>query len=358
MTRTLTLYVARLFLGRAALTVGGLSALVLLFDVLANADRVTGGGSGIFVPLILYAALRLPDVVSLIIPLAALLAAIITFGQLVSNHEMHALRASGVSLYRVALAILAGAAIVAAVHLVFAEVLRPATANRLHVWQSAQFSGLPPIETPREAPTWFAVDDAVAHVRASSLDGRTLDGVTVVHRDAEGRIVDLLQAEIARYVDGGWILENGTRTVADDGSRQDFRRLEIELAVTPASFSVLAADPDRIGIGQLWRLGRDSDRAGHPSHVYEFWVQRKLARPFGVLALVLLAAPMGMLVSRGAPFMLTALAIIGAGFLYFIAEQLLATLGEGGTLPTMLAAWAPATLFTLVGATALLHMEH
>ena len=73
----LTRYLNRVFFARLALLLFGIVSVVLSFDLLERSDNVlaiTGGG-----PLVLlhYAMLRAPDVASQLLPVAALLAAVL-----------------------------------------------------------------------------------------------------------------------------------------------------------------------------------------------------------------------------------------------------------------------------------------
>ena len=48
---------------------------------------------------------------------------------------------------------------------------------------------------------------------------------------------------------------------------------------------------------------------------------------------------------------------IGLGFLYFVTDGLLMTLGEMGTISPMIAAWSPMAIFAAIGISALLKIE-
>ena len=107
----LTRYLNRLFFARLALLLFGIVSVVLSFDLLERSDNVlaiTGGGP---LDLLQYAMLRAPDVASQLLPIAALLAAVLSFGELSRHRELDAMWASGVSPFKMIRALVPAAAV-------------------------------------------------------------------------------------------------------------------------------------------------------------------------------------------------------------------------------------------------------
>ena len=347
--RTLPRYILRLFLGRAVAAVAGLTALLLVFDILANAGEIVARGAGVFVPLGHYAALRAPEVATLVTPLAALLAAMMTYAHLVTTSEMIAARAAGVSLRRVMGAVLVGAAVVAVAHGAFQQFVAQDTSARLRLWAERDYQGAPPSMTPQRAPAWFAAGDALVHADSSTPDGRRLDGVTVVRRDPQGRLIDLFDAAWADFSNGFWRFHEVARLIEREAGAPTTRaRLDLVLPISPKRFSTLAESADELGLGELWRLHNTPDAGSRPDSFYSFWLQRKIAQPVGALVLVLIAAPIALQAARRNRLLLASFGTVTAGFLFFVSERVLAALGETGLLPATIAAWTPAAVFSLL----------
>lgn len=357
MFTTLDRYLLWFFLRRAGAIAGALSAILLLFDVLANADDIVAGSGRVVVPLLAYGGLRLPEVIALVIPLSALLATLVTYANAVNTHEMVAIRGAGISIYRVTAALLFGACVLAAIHLWFSETVLPATSSRLELWQAQDYNGLPPRRRPQQAPTWFAVGDSLVQVGGSSFDGRRLRDIAVVQRNENGRMLRYLRAETARYAESAWHLRNIHRMQIDGGTAETVERMRLALPVKPKRFAALGERPGALTMSDLWRLARNDDLGGRPPHVYYAWFQRKIAHPLGALVMVLLAAPIGLQHARRSRMLIASLGSIGAGFLFFVAERLLLALGETGLLPTAMAVWSPAIVFSILASWVLLHYE-
>jgi lipopolysaccharide export system permease protein len=90
---------------------------------------------------------------------------------------------------------------------------------------------------------------------------------------------------------------------------------------------------------------------------YRMQFQRALAGPIGALVMLLLAAPVALAnfrSGRGTAIMATCLA---TGLLFLVVDGLFTALGQGGTAPAFLAAWAAPAAFAILGATALIYLE-
>ena len=74
-------------------------------------------------------------------------------------------------------------------------------------------------------------------------------------------------------------------------------------------------------------------------------------------AMVLIAATFSLrLTRRGGTGLLVVGGLFAGFFLFFMTDVVLA-LGMSGSIPVILAAWAPAGVFTLLGLAMLLHLE-
>lgn len=349
-------YLLRRFLLATLGLLAGLTAVLTVFDLLANAGEVLAGATVPLPALAAYTALRVPQIVSLLLPLAVLLAALATLGRLAAGSELIAIRAAGVSGVRIAGTLLLGAAVVAAVHFWFAELVVPESAGRLRLWQARDYAGLPPAVSPRYAPTWFAAGQTIVHVEASSTDGTRLMQPTLIERDAGGRLVAFTTADLARYRDGRWILTGVRRPLAIEGETTP-TRLVLDLPLDPERFSVLAGGPEEVGLRQLAALAGSTEVGRRSPAYYAFWMNRKLAQPAASLVMVLIAVPLGLQLARRNRLLASALGALAAGFLFFIAERLLVPLGENGVLPAAMAAWAPVGAFGLLAFWNLLRRE-
>lgn len=108
--RLLRAYVLREHLGPFAVTLGGLTAALLIGHIVKFAELVISKGVGLFdiLRLLIY---LVPSLLSFTIPMACLIAMVMAFGRLNTDYELIAMRASGVSPGRLILPFLTAAVV-------------------------------------------------------------------------------------------------------------------------------------------------------------------------------------------------------------------------------------------------------
>jgi len=127
--------------------------------------------------------------------------------------------------------------------------------------------------------------------------------------------------------------------------------------LTPDHLADLTTDPATLSMAEVWRFVAHPEVGSRPVDFYETWLLRKTGLPLVTIMMVLLAAPVAQGLQRHGGLGAGLAVGIGLGFLYFVTDGLLMTLGEMGTISPMIAAWAPTALFAAIGISALLKIE-
>jgi len=356
---TLTGYVSRLFLVHVAVMLFSFVALLQLIDLLNNTDRIVERHGNSIGVILRYMGYRLPELTAFIVPFAVLLAALMVLGRLAQSAEVLALKAAGVSYYRMLLAFLPSAVLVAAVHFAIADQLAPIATRAMTEWDAA-VDELDQGETSDPGSAiWIRDGQTLVRVASVSRRGALLRGVTLFERDENHDFHARITARRATYENGTWELTDVERFAPTPGGSGIMRypQWRWETSLLPAHFSDLAATPASLSAAQLYAFAAKQDVGSHPTYYYETWLNRRLALPAISLIMVLLAAPVAQSLSRQRGIALGLMLGIGMGFLYFIVDGLLQALGESGMLPPLLAAWSPALLFAIVGSASLVRVE-
>jgi len=356
---TLSAYVSRLFLGQLAAVGFGFVALLQVFDLLKNARDVMERHGESVTNLAYYAALRLPGTVSFLLPLCVLVAALMTLTRLAQHNEIVALKAAGLSIYRFLLCLAPAVIAVAAAHWLLSDQLAPAAHRALRQWDAES------IAAPGKAGNdgreiWVRRGGAVVRIAEVLGDGRDLAGVTVFLRDGKGNLTERLAAGKARRMEGGWFLFDVERTVwplAAPPRQSHLDRLAWAIDLMPRDLVNLSIHPNGLTLRALLGVAESSGLGRHPEYFYRAWVQKRIATPASALIMVLLAASVAQTLARGHGGAVNFLAGVGLGFLYLIADGVVFTLGEAGSLPPLLAAWAPLVVFGCIAGAALIARE-
>lgn len=375
-------YASLSLLNHLALTLSGFVAFLLLLDLMNRGDEVVQRHGKSALALAKYAALRLPDLASFILPFAVLIAALLMLAKLARNNEIMALKASGLSFYRLLLSLAPAALLVGILHFLLNDQVVPRTARILQQWDAAALpaapagksaadtsaptspSGSVPLTAPSPGPNqsieWIRDGDSFVRIEAVLADGKELHGVTIFERKAHAVLSERLLAERAMFDGTGWRLINVRKlSLADGQDRKPERVAEMpwQTSLTPDHLADLTTDPATLSMAEVWQFVAHPDVGSRPVDFYKTWMLRKIALPLVTIMMVLLAAPVAQGLQRHGGLGAGLAVGVGLGFLYFVADGLLLTLGEMGTIPPMIAAWSPTALFAALGVSALLKIE-
>lgn len=321
-----------------------LSGLLMVFDLLANADNVLKFHPEGVLPLWHYTVLRVQQIISFVLPLAVLIATMAVLARMVLSQEMVILHAVGIPVFYVLGVLGAATAVIAFVHLAFANIILPHSSATLYRWQEQDYKGKPTAAPITIATDWVSDGGTFMHIDAVSNHGKMLRGVLIVERDEKNIIRHYLSADHARYQDGAWLL-SGVREIGESGATaQAPGTLVKKLPFEPKTLHLSGIREEELSYNDLLTLMEKTEATDDTSRPYAFWFHRKLAYPFSSLIMVLIAAPIGLQLARRNHMLRASFGCVMGGFLFYVVQQLLASLGETGALPPLLAAWGPMAL--------------
>ena len=124
--RILRTYILQEHLGPFFVTMGGLTAVMLVGNIIKSMELVVAKGVSPFdiLRLMIY---RIPDMLSFTVPMACLIAMVLAFGRLSADYELIAMRASGVAPIRLVFPIFMVGLVISALLLIVNDRLVPAS---------------------------------------------------------------------------------------------------------------------------------------------------------------------------------------------------------------------------------------
>ncbi|HTI68168.1 MAG TPA: LptF/LptG family permease [Caulobacteraceae bacterium] len=365
-------YLSVMLLKRTLATLAVLVALLQLVDLFDATSQVLERGLGLG-GIVHYELLRTPGMIEQILPVSVLIGALTCFTGLARNSEMSALRASGVTIYRIVLMMLPAAGVMAAAHFIIADQIAPLSQRAFTVWWNAHAlpekaptdaparsaNGAPKVAPKKNKTVWFRTGPYLVYAEAAAADGRRLEGLRIYHRDALGRLDQRIVAQSAAIgADGKWRLQSAellgvAPTKLAPAARGD-RVWNTELA--PSDVVSVFSPDDHISAGRALRAINGDRPADKSPAFYATRVQRALAEPLGALVMLLLAAPAALAQQRNNQTTLL-LFSLAAGLLFMMVDGVLTALGQTNVLPPLLGAWAGPLLFTALAGATLVHLE-
>lgn len=357
-SRTLTIYLAKMFVTRILAVLVMLVLVLMMMDLLSESGKVLAAPGNGQRELLEYASLRVPQLIARFLPYSVLLATLITLVGLNQNSEVIAMKAAGLSAHQVLAPLVLTAAAVSLVSFAFNErVVTRATAT-LKAWQANEYRPIPRDSGVRAN---VYVTDGPHILTAASVSGKgpamTMRGVTYYLRSGSGMIIERITAPTASYADPGWRLQQARRFEVQGANSEFLPELVVAHGVTPEQIELSRVDPETQSFFELGASIERYEQAGRNTDELRTGWWHKLSGPLSAVLMPILGSIAAFGLARSGQLFLRALIGMALGFAYFVVDNAAMAMGGFGGYPPFLAAFAPFFLFFLIGETMLIRTE-
>jgi len=312
-SRTVSLYLAKMFLVRTFAILAGLVLVLQSLDLLSESGKilaVAGNGDG---EVWRYVGLRAPQIISTFLPFSVLLGTILALSQLNQNSEVIALKASGLSAHQVLAPLIVAGLGVAILSFAFNDRIVVRATATLDAWKKVEFAALP-VDRGDRSNVW--VRDHASLIEVDQIRGRgdaaQLSGVTVYERDAKQRLISIVSATSGRRDGKGWRVAGAKRFDVASGKLTDLGSLKIGEDVRPDQFTLSHPDAEGLSFMQLAEAIDDLKAAGRPTKALEGSLWHKLSGPLSALLMPLLGAVAGFGLARSGKLFVRAASCISS----------------------------------------------
>jgi LPS export ABC transporter permease LptG/LPS export ABC transporter permease LptF len=357
--RILDEYIVREFLNMFFLVLAGFLMLMIVFtffdlvgDILRNRIHLSIVGD--------YLLNLSPSLLYQIAPLAVLIAALVEFGVLNRNSEIIAIKATGISLYRLVIPIVSIAACLAVTLFLFGEYYLP-QANRKQEALRNVIKGRPPQTYLHPEQKWIfgqahnGEPPRIFYYQFFDPEAKEFANLSVFELDpATFSLTRRIFAARAAWdpTSDSWRFENGwVRDIqgANVTQYRDFLKTTFaEIHEPPDYFEKEDLESQEMNFGQLDRYIRDLRQSGFDTMRLRVALWEKLSYPLIAVVMAVLAIPFAL--SMGRRSSLTGIAVaIGVAIAYRVLDTLFGAMGNVNYLPAAMAAWSADVLFALVG---------
>jgi len=358
--RILTRYVAKAYARMLLLCMGAFIAIYLVVDFMEKIARFTRSDAHWYHIAFFFVA-KTPEIVNQAVPLAVLMATLLTLGTLSMNSELTAMRSCGVGLGRITAPILVIALLVSILSLFIGELVLPKSyAERTYI-QEVLIEKKSPSMYFRQHNIWHREEGVI--LRASLFDPRSssLKGVTLWELKDGSEPVRRTDAESGTLGEKGWVLNNAMVRDFRGGevaSTKKYAQLPVPLKLKPADLKVLGKYSDSMTISELRRYCDKLKAGGYDPTRYLAQMHSRFSLPFGCAIMAFLGIPFALRGGRSSGIAVGIGLSLGIGFLYVIVNSVIISFGQVGLLPPIVAAWATNFIFLLVGAWLSLTLDH
>jgi lipopolysaccharide export system permease protein len=300
----------------------------------------------------------LPTFLEVTVPMALLLAVLLSFGRLSADSEIIALKTSGISLYQMVVPVGAFTVLVTILALLLAIYARPwgnsnLKASLYEIAKTRASAGL------RERVFNDDFAGLVIYVEHVEPPGDRLEGILI----ADGRDPNQRNTVLAK---NGFLVSNEEAHSVTlrllDGSihtflpgeksyhKTDFTTYDVSLnlAIALARFSQREKDAQEMNLTELRKAIAERSAAGRSVNSELIELHRKFSLPFACLVFGLVGVPLGVQPVRAvrSRSFSVSLALI---FLYYLLLTAGEATAEKGVLPAVVALWIPNVVFAVLG---------
>jgi lipopolysaccharide export system permease protein len=350
--RMLHRYVVREYLKIFSLSLSSLILIYLIVLFFQKMDIIIKYEAPFYL-MFEYLLYRIPEVIfQWILPYAVLLATLLTLGGLSRHSEITAMKAGGVSLYRITFPLLFIALLISLCSFLGNEYLVPYTN------QSTQY--LLDVKVRKEHPSsffknykiWYRSDQHVFNIQLVNPQKKVLEGVTLYQFDNHFACTQRIDAREAKWMDGKWKLYDGAmRDFRESGSIQmtSFKEMEFSLPESWESFQTIERQSGEMSYAELQTYIQKIQSAGYDATRYLVDLYSKLSYPFLNLIMVLIGIPFALKTGRSGGVAISIGISVTIGFAYGVTFYIFLSFGKSGILSPFLSSWIPTLLFGLAG---------
>jgi lipopolysaccharide export system permease protein len=307
-----------------------------------------------------YFQLKLPQMVAEIIPFSILLGVLIPLGLMKKNNEILALKGCGVNVYY----LLRPAMIIGLAATIFLFLLSElvvnvtlSKANRIWWTEVKKKSAV----SLKQNDIWIKGDRSIYNIAFYNPQTKTIFKVALNYLDKDFRLVKRIDAREAVFKAGQWIFYDVIEQQLDprDGSFKvaSFKEHTEPVDFLPDDLMRVIKNPEEMNVKELYAFIRDVESEGYDTTTY--WVDffNKFAYPFVCLIMSIIATGVAVMGRIHNNLFVSIVAGLVMVFFYWVLHGFCLSLGYGGMLPPLIAAWFSDMLFGLLALFILLNVE-
>ena len=267
--------------------------LAALFGLTTLVDELGDVGRGRYrwSDALFYVALTLPYRMLDLVPVIGLLGSILSLGSMAATNELLAMRALGISAWRILASSLKAGMILVGVALLVAEYVAPPLALSARTRRS--FAIHEPEALQLERGFWFREGNSFVKV-GRVLHGRQLADVSIYEIGPDARLRSWTRAARAEVLETGeWILQDVRRDLLGEGGldsvAEETERWQAEFGPTLLRLNVLT--PENLSVSDLALYVKNMRKHGQSNEPHRIRLWRILALPLLVGSMIFLAVP-------------------------------------------------------------------
>jgi LPS export ABC transporter permease LptG len=349
---TLDRYIMRKYLAIFLLVFVALLSISVIVTFFERIDNVYEHDKSLSL-LFRYIQYRIPEFMNYILPVTVLATALLTLGLLTKSNEITAMKACGLSIYRLVLSLVVTAGLVSLFSFGLQERLVPSANKKAEeVWN--RINDVPARSYSFLDRRWVLSRNKsrIYHYSYFELATGAFSQLSVFEIDPSSwSLVKRLYAEKGRLEGNQLSLSLGwSRSFPGESQArfEAFQEMDLRLAEDPGYFVKEVKEPSLMSFGELKKYTAEVEGMGFETTRFKVDLSSKVSFPFVSVVMTLLAIPFAFSMGKRGALVGLGLSIVIA-MLYWGALGVFRSLGYVGFLSPFLASWGPNLIFGPLG---------
>ncbi len=353
--RILDKYIIREYLKNFLIIILAFSVLFIVVDIFDRLPRLLAKGATTK-QLVLYFLTRIPYLFVLTSPVSVLLSGLFLMSSLSKYNESIAIRAAGISIFRMVLPLLIFGFLFSFVMIFFGEYVLPKAEDYNKYIYRNQIKKQPVQDIKMRSDIRYrGKDNYFYYIRFFDGYRNILKIIDITHYDPNtGKIQKKITADEGVWRKDKWVLKNCYIRKFDSDSiisstKFDSTSLK-EINITPLDLIKSAKKPIQMNYFELREYIQRLKKVGQNYNKNLVELYLKISFPFANFIILLFSVPLASSSVRSKWRGMIFLVGLMICFLFLSSLRISQSLGYNNVIPPLLAAWLPNIVFTTIGA--------
>ena len=334
-------YVTKEFVRLFILVLALFTSLFLIVEFFERI-RMFLSNNASFMQILSYFFFMIPMMISQTIPATVLLTALLTFSTLARNSEILAMKANGISLYRMSLPVFILSLLICILAFLNSELVTPYCNQKASNIVYVEVQKREPLGTFKQNQLWYRGQSGIYNFRIFDPKTNIIQGITINYFYKNFTLTSRIDAEKAEWKDNKWVFYNLliTRFGGEFPSLEWVASKVIDLPEKPADFNLVQKKAEQMGFVELKNYIRKLQAEGYDATRYLVDMHGKIAFTLVIIILITIGISFSLIRTERSGGVMQSIGVgIIIGFSYWIVHAFSMSIGRSGSIPPFLSAW-------------------
>ena len=337
------------FLRLLVMALAGFIVLFITVDLFENVDTLMEHKVPALASFIFF-IYKLPFIIGQVSPVAVLVAVLLSLGILSKHGEITAMKAGGVKLLRTVYPLLAAGLAISLAIILMNEYITPAAQKKVDTFRK-QWFGVQGGTFGKEG-LWVKSDGGILNIRHIDFRKNELFGITYYEVQKPFKVSSRVEAPSAAWLNNKWVAQTAavwTFTREGEALASVREQFVLKGLAEPEDLVNLENFQQNMSFMELKYYIGELDKDGYETTKYRIDLWSKISFPLVNFIMALVGIPFALKTGRHSGIAAGVGLSIVIAFSYWMVYALTRSLGQGGMLPPLMAAFFPDLLFLAIG---------